>query len=425
MRGYVSVVVLLFLIVLAAIVYPWKFPDLSTACPEKPTNEESVTSELTLPAIQGENGRGPDLDVPAKKYRLVRKEVKINKFVDGGTSGVEYFQPSSDHTIFYEKKVINGKNYLIYYPSTYGEIDVELGYGDRVKDGVDQIIVRAQRMLYFVLADENFQPKVFQGKDQTGSDFDYLLVDFYKLTNGPMYPLKEGALCSKPLKSVQVPKQKESTDSNQLQLEWFLFGEAYGFRAHCKPAIYLYPKEKTLVNVKVYPKGNFTYVDPKYDQIRGWLATAYPTGQLSVDGKDYKYLYYEASISDFEIDKPEKGFVVKKEEIGLLLSELLPKLGLNKAESEEFISYWIKTLPQSAYYFVGIMDKENLDYIEPLDVNPKPDTVIRVSLYFEALDEFKIVKKPQILTPKREGYVLVEWGGLIKLHKNTPFTCSQ
>lgn len=430
MKSYISAVLLIFLIILAALVYPWKFPNPSNSCPEKPTPEEALASEIKMPAIQGGNAGGPVGNTEVT-YRLVRKGVKINKFVDGGISGTEFFQPSSEHTIFYGQKIMNGKNYLVYYPSVYGEIDVESGYGDEVKGTQDQIIVRAQRMLYFVLADQDGQPQVFKGKDQTGSDFDYLLVDFYKLTNGPMYPLKDGALCSNPTKSVQDPRQNRSPDKNQLQLEWFLFGEAYGFKAHCKPAIYLYPKEKTLVNVKVKPKGPFTYLDPPYDENNGWNVVSYPGGSLftiNYEPITKNYLYYEAQIPDSEIKKPSLGWVVEYNQLESLYNDVLPKLGLNNTQTKDFTEYWSKALPKANYYFVGVMDQENINNIEPLEITPQPDFINRVSLYFEALDQPKVIEAPVLTNNyklKTNNFNVVEWGGLVKLHKNTPFICSQ
>jgi hypothetical protein len=108
-----------------------------------------------------------------------------------------------------------------------------------------------------------------------------------------------------------------------------------------------------------------------------------------------------------------------------LFDEILPKLGLNEKEEKDFKDYWLTKLPESNYYFVGLVEKEQRDYLERLDVTPNPDTSIRFSLFFEMLDQPKQVAEPQIITPKRNGFTLVDWGGMIKLHKDTAFTCSQ
>lgn len=192
----------------------------------------------------------------------------------------------------------------------------------------------------------------------------------------------------------------------------------------CKPAIYLYPKTTTTVKVIVEPKGYLTLTIPQYPK-NGWSVTAHPDGTISSDGKIFPYLYYEAKIYDSAVTKPDKGYVVAYNDLPNLYTELLPVLGLNQKEAQEFKEYWEKTLPKSPYYFVGILEKKITDAIEPLTITPKPDTMIRVRLYFEALTEPIAVQKPNVITPTRSGFSVVEWGGMIKLHNDQPFTCSQ
>jgi hypothetical protein len=191
----------------------------------------------------------------------------------------------------------------------------------------------------------------------------------------------------------------------------------------CKPAIYLYPEEKTAVNVQVAPQGNMTLTIPDYPKTGGWNVIAYPDGNINYQNSTYDYLYYEAEIPDSLIEKPQEGFVVAYDDRKKLLNDLLPKLGLNQKESTQFKEYWLKALPKSPYYFVGIMAQENLNTIAPLTIQPKPDTTIRVTLYFEALEQSKEVKTPTIGRVNRDGFILVEWGGIVKTDPTHPFSC--
>ena len=191
---------------------------------------------------------------------------------------------------------------------------------------------------------------------------------------------------------------------------------------YCKPAIYLYPEKETGVNVKVAPLGKMTYTIPPYPD-NGWKVTAKPSGEIVSNGNSYDYLYYEAQIPDENIEKPKDGFVVNKADIGKLLGQTLPNLGLNEKESKEFLDYWVKVLPNSPYYFIGIVSQSNLNTIAPLSIQPKPKTVIRVTLYFEALDKKIPVQAPTLSQVKREGFTVVEWGGLFKRDAKHPFTC--
>lgn len=253
--------------------------------------------------------------------------------------------------------------------------------------------------------------------------------------------------------SIYFPGQEESVDKKELQLEYFLFqqnnltyssGEGGIWNIHCKPAIYLYPTYPTNINVKVNTKGELTYTDPKYPSDNsGWNVLAYPDGRLKYYGKNvdslgenkgddylYPYLYYESKVPDGLINLPTKGLVVPYETLQQSYSVLLPKLGLNREQVKDFSDYWQKTLPYSPYYFLGIMAQKDIDFIEPLDINPSPVTNIRVRIYFKALDKkpnnsLELAQiLPTINTPKYKGFTLVEWGGMVKTDPLHPFTCS-
>lgn len=212
--------------------------------------------------------------------------------------------------------------------------------------------------------------------------------------------------------------------SLQIQQVTFVNTSSYSWwTPSCKPAIYLYPQKLENVNVKVNTTGNLTLTIPSYEN--GWNVLANPNGAIESGNASYPYLYYESKIPDQKVKVPDTGFVVTKNELGSLFDSLLPKLGLLSNESKEFKDYWEKVLPSSSYYFVGIMNEEAIDSMEPLVITPKPNTVIRVRLYFEALKNKKEVQAPVIETPKREGFTVVEWGGMVKTDQNNPFTCSQ
>ena len=218
----------------------------------------------------------------------------------------------------------------------------------------------------------------------------------------------------------------ESKKSLQLKKVIFVSTPGYSWwTPSCKPAIYLYPEKRENVNVKVNTTGFFTLTIPDYNKSTGWTVVANPAGTLENNNNQYPYLYYESKVPDSKITKPDKGFVVTRREIPELFNDLLPKLGLNNKESKEFIEYWEKALPSSPFYFVGVMDQKSINQIEPLDINPNPDSIIRVRLYFEMLEKPISVQNPEIITPQRNGFTVLEWGGMVKTDKDHPFTCSQ
>ena len=270
--------------------------------------------------------------------------------------------------------------------------------------------------------------------------------DLQPLTgNGQMTKPEDLTSIGVPEPNIKFPDQLESSDEAQLQAEWFLLqGRKFLIHSwwapHCKPAIYLYPPKKMLVNVKVHPSGYLIYTDPMYPE-NGWNVEANPDGRIVNLGsnnfmKNYDYLYFESKVPDAVIAKPQLGWVIKSGETGewfaplnAHFADLLPKLGLNEVQTQDFIEYWKKALPNSPYYFVGIIDQDNVDQIEGLNISPKPDSVNRVRIYFERLDQEKAVEAPVLETTtfsvSETEFKVVEWGGMVKNDPNHPFTCSQ
>lgn len=212
-----------------------------------------------------------------------------------------------------------------------------------------------------------------------------------------------------------------------LQLKWFMLvntPQYSWFTPTCKPAIYLYPQQSEKVAVKVKTPGTFTLTIPEYPA-DGWNVVADPDGTVHAGDKTYPYLYYESRIKDSLINKPKDGYVVTKSEMPALFNKILPELGLTSKEAKEFKDYWENVLPESPYYFVGVMPQADIDALEPLQVSPAPDSVVRVRLYFQALNKKIAVTEPQIATPQRNGFVVSEWGGMVKLQPGSDFTCVQ
>ena len=46
-----------------------------------------------------------------------------------------------------------------------------------------------------------------------------------------------------------------------------------------------------------------------------------------------------------------------------------------------------------------------------LDINPGPDTLIRVFMAWSPSDEYVEMEKQELLAPERKGFCAVEWGG--------------
>lgn len=175
-----------------------------------------------------------------------------------------------------------------------------------------------------------------------------------------------------------------------------------------KPIIYLYPTTETAVSVKVGKVQNLTHTYPKYEN--GWYVTAQPNGDLKdTSGRSYYALYWEGVHSASSLTD---GFIVKGTDTINFLEEKLALLGLTEREANEFIVYWLPRLESNEYNFIRFETRAEIDENMPLYVTPAPDTVVRVMMEYRPADKAEQVKPQQLpSTPKREGFVVVEWGG--------------
>lgn len=177
-----------------------------------------------------------------------------------------------------------------------------------------------------------------------------------------------------------------------------------------KPVVYLYPEQKQRVNVQIYYKGNLTVSYPEYHN--GWDVVAHPDGKIInlSDNKEYSYLFWEGIDESATYDL-SSGFVVKGSETVNFLQEKLAKLGLTAKEYNEFIVYWLPQMQDSEYNLIHFATQEEYNDRAILDINPKPDSVLRIFMTFKKIDN-EIKVNPQEIKPfNRNGFVVVEWGG--------------
>ena len=177
-----------------------------------------------------------------------------------------------------------------------------------------------------------------------------------------------------------------------------------------KPIIYLYPKEDTEVSVKLQYKDNITTSYPKY--LDGWNVLAKKDGTLTdlSTNKNLYSLYYESeNLLNFKVEND--GFIVKGSDASTFLEEKLAILGLTERESEEFIIYWLPKLEANKYNYIRFATLDEINKNMPLEINPNPDTIIRVLMTYKGLETPIDITEQQLETPTRTGFVAVEWGG--------------
>ena len=177
-----------------------------------------------------------------------------------------------------------------------------------------------------------------------------------------------------------------------------------------KPIIYLYPREEAEVTVKVGHPEKLTHTYPKYKD--GWHVLANPNGDLTdlKTGRNLYALYWEGQNTTTK--EITEGFVVKGSDTISFLEEKLAQLGLNEREAEEFIIYWLPKLENHPYNLIRFESLEQQNANMPLNITPKPDTLIRVLMEYKPLkDKIDLPEQTLSPTPTRTGFTVVEWGG--------------
>ncbi len=179
-----------------------------------------------------------------------------------------------------------------------------------------------------------------------------------------------------------------------------------------KPVIYLYPTKEQDIHVQLPSFINVTVSDPTYPS-NGWTVTAKPTGKLyeHASKKNVTSLFWEGTGVSYSV--PTTGFIVKQADVESFLKTTLAKYGMNEQEAKEFMEFWVPLMTGSPYYRISFLT-DDWSKAAPLSVSPRPRTSIRLFMDWEKLAAPISLSEPTITTPTRNGFTLVEWGGLLR-----------
>jgi len=173
-----------------------------------------------------------------------------------------------------------------------------------------------------------------------------------------------------------------------------------------KPVIYLYPEQETQVSVTLDFDGKLTSTYPAYEE--GWTVTARPDGTLTdpLTGREYYCLFWEGE-ADTKYDF-STGFCVAGTDTAAFLEGALADLGLTEQEANEFIIYWLPKMERNAWNLISFQQEAYTDSAV-LTIDPAPDTLIRVFMAWQSLDE-PVEVEPQSLAA-RSASALPPWSG--------------
>ena len=162
------------------------------------------------------------------------------------------------------------------------------------------------------------------------------------------------------------------------------------------------------VNINI-TEGKFSVVYPRFNEGNNtWKVKANPNGDIEINNRKYPYLFYECD--SYFTQETNEGFIVKDSNAIEFLEEKLEYLGLNNKEMTDFITFWLPVLLKNKLSICTFQSQEFFDHI-PLNVSPKPDTLIRIFLTIKKIDSPIEIKEQKLQHHERKGFTVVEWGG--------------
>lgn len=177
-----------------------------------------------------------------------------------------------------------------------------------------------------------------------------------------------------------------------------------------KPNIYIYDKDGRRIKV-IFTVPELLIVSiPEYEA--GWTVDSSADGNLVTEaGEEYDFLFYESHTVKGLFDT-QSGFRIDATDRQTRWENILTEYGFNEEEIQDFIEFWNVKLDADKDYIMYPQYTETVDEAMPIIVEPYPENMIRIWFVFE---EYKgqEYREEQIESFSREGYTVVEWGGMI------------
>jgi len=130
----------------------------------------------------------------------------------------------------------------------------------------------------------------------------------------------------------------------------------------------------------------------------------------------YPYLYWAGQVYGMEYPAMSEGWVVSKGELAGFLHKKLDEIGFNKNEKKDFLDYWLSELQakNGKYYRISFLQNKELNSLIPMKINPIPDSIYRYFIDYSVLDKPVKITPQKLQKIERDGFTLVEWGGVKK-----------
>jgi hypothetical protein len=175
-----------------------------------------------------------------------------------------------------------------------------------------------------------------------------------------------------------------------------------------KPAVYIYPEQRGHFGVELAFGKNTVLTASEPDYGEGWNVMVDASGRIDAT---WDYLFYEIAMRGAPMI--QDGWCLPWSELPKGLEIITKNIGLNAAEQDDFLEYWMSRLPRRNYYEILPVFGDNLNSWVELKVTPAPDAVLRFWLFFKGNDRAVETTVPRIHDFARTGTTVVEWGGAV------------
>ena len=175
-----------------------------------------------------------------------------------------------------------------------------------------------------------------------------------------------------------------------------------------KPAVYIYPEQPGRFEVELEFGQAIRLTAMFSDYVEGWDVSVDESGRIDAT---WDYLFYEIAMRGAPMIK--EGWCLSWSELPKGLELITKDLGLNEAEQDDFLDYWMSRLPRRNYYEILPVIGNNLDAWVELKITPAPDAVLRFWLFFKGNDSAAEPTAPSVHAFERTGTTVVEWGGAV------------
>lgn len=193
-----------------------------------------------------------------------------------------------------------------------------------------------------------------------------------------------------------------------------------------KPVIYVYDKYNRDNEVTLITKGQFTFLDPYFNQKMWWNFQTHD-GKVIVEGQSFDYLRYKVTVKNYSYNT--QWWIIDGIQAKKFFTDKLTVMGLTSKEKNDFLDYRVSKYEVGKQYFVSFKFNEQLDPYVQLQFKIKPNAQFRVLMETTELnnDTLPIFQKwalaysddTLLKTFKRSGELdVLEWWGVFNAPNN-------